>query len=104
MRNQTFVLLGSIYLAFTATNALAQAPPDTAVKVLEGIEVIVGSRAGVADPATLAVPVDIYGAEEIARLGEWIWRRFSAASHLRSTRPASRPGTGRRFTRRRFAA
>ena len=44
--------------------------PDTLFTVLEGIEVVVGSRAGVADPATLVVPVDIYGAEEIARLGE----------------------------------
>ncbi len=47
----------------------AQAPPDTVV-VVEELEVVVGSRAGVADPATLSVPVDIYSAEEIARLGE----------------------------------
>ena len=49
--------------------ALAQEPPDTVFEV-EELEVVVGSRAGVADPATLPVPVDIYGAEEIARLGE----------------------------------
>ena len=48
---------------------LAQEPPDTVFEV-EALEVVVGSRAGVADPATLPVPVDIYGAEEIARLGE----------------------------------
>ena len=49
--------------------AAAQEPPDTVFEV-EELEVVVGSRAGVADPATLPVPVDIYGAEEIARLGE----------------------------------
>ena len=49
--------------------APAQEPPDTVFDV-EELEVVVGSRAGVANPATLPVPVDIYGAEEIARLGE----------------------------------
>ena len=49
--------------------ASAQEQPET-IYDLEGIEVVVGSRAGVADPATLPVPVDIYGSEEIARLGE----------------------------------
>ena len=64
------VLTGCI-IAFPLTNAAgsAQEPPDTALDV-EEIEVVVGSRAGVADPATLPVPVDIYGSEEIARLGE----------------------------------
>ena len=47
----------------------AQEPPDTVVVVQE-LEVVVGSRAGVEDPATLPVPVDIYTAEDIARLGE----------------------------------
>ena len=50
-------------------STVAQEPPDTVVVVQE-LEVVVGSRAGVADPATLSVPVDIYSAEEIARLGE----------------------------------
>ncbi len=60
----------ALFLLFAAAApAFAQDPPDT-VFVAEEIEVIVGSRAGVADPATLTVPVDIYGAEEIARLGE----------------------------------
>ena len=49
--------------------ASAQIPPDTVMNV-EGIAVVVGSRAGIADPASLPVPVDIYGSEEIARLGE----------------------------------
>ena len=49
--------------------ASAQEPPET-IYDLEGVEVVVGSRAGVSDPATLPVPVDIYGFEEIARLGE----------------------------------
>ncbi len=58
-------------IAFPLTSATgsAQEPPDTVLDV-EEIEVVVGSRAGVADPATLPVPVDIYGSEEIARLGE----------------------------------
>ena len=51
------------------SSASAQLPPDTVFDV-EEIRVVVGSRAGVSDPATLPVPVDIYGAEEIARLGE----------------------------------
>ena len=49
--------------------ALAQDPPDTAYK-LEELDVVVGSRAGITDPLTLPVPVDIHGAEEIGRLGE----------------------------------
>ena len=48
--------------------ASGQDPPDTVE--LGAIEVVVGSRAGITDPLTLPVPVDIYGAEEIARLGE----------------------------------
>ncbi|MDE2879094.1 TonB-dependent receptor [Candidatus Palauibacter soopunensis] len=53
----------------SAGSASAQEPPDTVVVIPE-LDVVVGSRAGVADPATLPVPVDIYGAEEIARMGE----------------------------------
>ena len=63
-------VLGVAHLAAPAGPASSQVQPDTAFTVLEGIEVVVGSRAGVTDPATLPVPVDIYGAEEIARLGE----------------------------------
>ncbi|MDE2985943.1 MAG: TonB-dependent receptor [Gemmatimonadota bacterium] len=51
-----------------AVPAMAQDPPDTVD--LGEVEVVVGSRAGITDPLTLPVPVDIYGAEEIARLGE----------------------------------
>ncbi len=54
---------------FVVTPGSAQIPPDTVVGV-EGIVVVVGSRAGIADPTSLPVPVDVYGAEEIARLGE----------------------------------
>ena len=57
-----------VILAGLATSASAQDPPDTVE--LGELEVVVGSRAGVADPLALPVPVDIYGAEEIARLGE----------------------------------
>ncbi|WP_420633492.1 TonB-dependent receptor plug domain-containing protein [Candidatus Palauibacter sp.] len=55
-------------LASTGSTS-AQERPDT-VFVVEELDVVVGSRAGVADPATLPVPVDIYSAEEIARLGK----------------------------------
>ena len=48
--------------------ALAQEPPDTAV-VLEELVVVVGSRAGIENPALLSVPVDVYGSEELAGLG-----------------------------------
>ena len=66
----TAVVLGVSYATVPSGAILAQERPDTVFSVLEGIEVVVGSRAGVADPANLAVAVDIYGAEEIARLGE----------------------------------
>ena len=48
----------------------AQEPPDTGTYELDEILVVVGSRAEIEDPASLSVPVDIYGAEELARLGE----------------------------------
>ena len=66
----TAVVLGVSCAAVPSGAILAQERPDTVFSVLEGIEVVVGSRAGVADPANLAVAVDIYGAEEITRLGE----------------------------------
>ena len=64
-------LIPAIPLTFAvpAAPAVAQDPPDT-VYELEELDVVVGSRAGTTDPLTLPVPVDIYGAEEIARLGE----------------------------------
>ncbi len=61
--------LASIPLFLAPASASAQQPPDSAV-VLENLVVVVGSRAETADPAELAVPVDIYGEEELARLGE----------------------------------
>ena len=45
---------------------LAQALPSSAQERI----VVVGSRAPTADPAELLVPVDVYDAEELARLGE----------------------------------
>ena len=66
----TAALLGVSWTVVPGGATSAQVQPDTAFTALEGIEVVVGSRAGVADPATLPVPVDVYGAEEIARLGE----------------------------------
>lgn len=64
-------LIPAIPLTFavSAAPAIAQDPPDTVYELGE-IDVVVGSRAGTTDPLTLPVPVDIYGAEEIARLGE----------------------------------
>ena len=56
-------------IAVLAAPTLAQEPPDT-VHELGEIDVVVGSRAGIADPLALPVPVDVYGAEEISRLGE----------------------------------
>ena len=71
MQYRTIAALVLAVPASLIPGAVASAQePDTLFTVLEGIEVVVGSRAGVADPATLVVPVDIYGAEEIARLGE----------------------------------
>ena len=55
--------------AVLGKSGAAQEPPDSVFEV-EELEVVVGSRAGVEDPAALPVPVDIYGAEEISRLGE----------------------------------
>ena len=72
MKGTSTIALSAGWLAAFATMSEAastQEPPDTVFDI-EELEVVVGSRAGVADPATLPVPVDIYGAEEIARLGE----------------------------------
>ena len=70
MKAPTSFVVSTILATLASTgSASAQEPPDTVVVVQE-LEVVVGSRAGVADPATLPVPVDIYDAEEIARLGE----------------------------------
>ena len=59
----------AVMLGIVVAPVTAQIPPDTVIELAE-LEVVTGSRAGVADPATLPVPVDIYGAEEISRLGE----------------------------------
>ena len=71
-RRESFFVI-SVFVALLSEIVVvpvqAQIPPDTVIEVAE-LEVVVGSRAGVADPATLPVPVDIYGAEEISRLGE----------------------------------
>ena len=71
----------------------AQEPSDTAVVVRE-LEVVVGSRAGVADPATLSVPVAIGSAEEIARLGKVNRTDVpgSIAPSFNSTRPSAGDG------------
>ncbi len=73
-RRISLVFLGTLWsaasiLALTPEPSEAQERADT-VTVLEDLLVVVGSRAGVVDPSTIAVPVDIYGEEELARLGE----------------------------------
>ena len=57
-------------VAFAPAPVAAQAPPPDSAFALEELEVVVGSRAQIRNPAELAVPVDIYGAEELERLGE----------------------------------
>lgn len=59
-----------VLVVFAPAPAAAQAPPPDSVFALEELEVVVGSRAQIRNPAELAVPVDIYGAEELERLGE----------------------------------
>ena len=68
-RLQRLTPASAMTFAALATPAFAQDPPDTVYELGE-LDVVVGSRAGITDPLTLPVPVDIYGAEEIARLGE----------------------------------
>ena len=55
--------------ALSPSPGVAQEPPDT---VLAGdpLLVVVGSRARIQDPVLLPVPVDIYGSEELSRLGD----------------------------------
>ena len=48
---------------------MAQEPPDT-VLAGDSLLVVVGSRARIQDPVLLPVPVDIYGSEELSRLGD----------------------------------
>ncbi len=68
-RPPSFLVSAVLATLASTGSAAAQEPPDTVVVVQE-LEVVVGSRVGVEDPATLSVPVDIYSAEEIARMGE----------------------------------
>ncbi len=55
--------------AFSALPGVTQEPPDTVVAG-DSLLVVVGSRAQVQDPVLLPVPVDIYGSEELSRLGD----------------------------------
>ena len=52
-------------------------------------------RAGIVDPASLPVPVDVYGAEEIARLGEVdlgeVLGRIAPSFNSTRLRPATAP-------------
>jgi iron complex outermembrane receptor protein len=55
--------------AFGISPGLAQEPPDTLLAG-DSLLVVVGSRARIQDPVQLPVPVDIYGSEELSRLGD----------------------------------
>ena len=68
-RLHRLTLVAPVTFAVLAAPTFAQDPPDTVYELKE-LDIVVGSRAGITDPITLPVPVDIYGAEEIARLGE----------------------------------
>lgn len=69
IRNAATVLVGGSLALAQAVPASAQEEADTAY-ALGGLVVVVGSRAGTENPAELSVPVDVYGSEELARLGE----------------------------------
>ena len=66
---------GSVLMVVCCLQALGvspvagQEPPDTVVAV-DSLLVVVGSRAQIRDPVLLPVPVDIYGSEELSRLGD----------------------------------
>ena len=55
--------------ALSASPGVGQEPPDT-VLAADSLLVVVGSRAQIRDPVLLPVPVDIYGSEELSRLGD----------------------------------
>lgn len=55
--------------ALMASPGMGQEPPDTVVAG-DSLLVVVGSRARIQDPVLLPVPVDIYGSEELSRLGD----------------------------------
>ena len=55
--------------AFSISPGTAQEPPDP-VLAGDSLLVVVGSRAQIQDPVLLPVPVDIYGSEELSRLGD----------------------------------
>ncbi len=69
-RSRTLAMAGATCLqAFSALPGVTQEPPDTVVAG-DSLLVVVGSRAQVQDPVLLPVPVDIYGSEELSRLGD----------------------------------
>ncbi|MCY4646476.1 MAG: TonB-dependent receptor [Gammaproteobacteria bacterium] len=63
------LLVASFLQAFGVSPGMAQEPPDT-VLAGDSLLVVVGSRAQIQDPVLLPVPVDIYGSEELSRLGD----------------------------------
>ncbi len=61
------VAVGALALAGVAPSA-GQEQPDT-MRARAGVGVV-GSRVSTGNPAELSVPVDVYGSEELARLGQ----------------------------------
>ena len=70
---------------------------------VEELEVVV-APGRVADPATLPVPVDIYGPRRSPAWARSTSAKSSGASHLRSTLPACLPVMAPRCTSRHCAA
>ena len=66
----TVLLIPAAIIALFAVPAGGTAQERDTLSVLEDLFVVVGSRAEIEDPALLSVPVDVYGEEELARLGE----------------------------------
>lgn len=61
--------LAGCLLALAPLGGVAQEPPEP-VLAGDSLLVVVGSRAQIRDPVLLPVPVDIYGSEELSRLGD----------------------------------
>ncbi len=69
IRNVSTAMVAGLLALTAAAPSSAQEEGDS-VFALGELVVVVGSRAGTENPAELSVPVDVYGSEELARLGE----------------------------------
>ncbi len=64
-----FLAIAVTVVTLPGVAAAAQEPSDTVIAG-DSLLVVVGSRARIQDPVLLPVPVDIYGSEELSRLGD----------------------------------